>query len=143
MVTVAQLQENIATKLLSTLSNSVRADSQFTDDQEKIAIGTTRFQLQALLIGNSSSRDSNDTYIPSLSVAVEVHHYLNSATETEQDYLLGTAQTEHTAIMNPEWWTSITGVFALDEDPELTGADRVGNVLSYTLNAIVAVNTFS
>ncbi len=94
MVTVAQLQANIATKLLATLSNSTRAESQFLDDAESITPGTTLFQLQAFPIGTSPSSDSNQTYIPSLSIGVEVHHYLNSATETEQDYLLGTAQSE-------------------------------------------------
>ena len=139
MTTVEQVQANIAAKLLTTLSNSVRADSQFVDDRESIGSGSTKFQLQAFVIGGSPSADGNNGYLPSLSIGLSVHHHLGS-NETEQDYLLGAAQTESVSILDPEYWETITGVFAIDEEPKLEDADREGNVVSYTITTVVAVN---
>ena len=141
MTTVAQVQANISSKLLTTLADSVRADSQFVDNLESITPGTTKFQLQAFVIGGSEAADGNNAYLPSLSVGLIVHHNLDGSTETEQDYVLGNMQTEASTILDPEWWSSIAGVFAIDEEPKLEDADRVGNVVSYTATAVVAVNT--
>ena len=140
MVSVQAVQANIASKLLTTLSSSVRADSQFADNLESIGAGETKFQLQAFVIGESESADSGTAFVPSLSIGLSVHHRLG-ASETEQDYVLGAMQTESVTILAPDWWSSIAGVFAIDEEPKLEDGDRVGNVVSYTLTVTVAVNT--
>ena len=79
MSTVTEVQANIASKLLTTLADSVRADSQFADDLESITPGTTKFQLQAFVIGGSDAADGNNAFSYSI---LHYHHCV-----TKQHYL--------------------------------------------------------
>lgn len=143
-MTPAQVKAAVASKLETLMSaeSLARLASDFDISRERIPAGAARYQLQAWVGPQTAMADANPTFHPAMSVRLLVHYHLG-ASEAERTYTDGRMQTVLSALSDPEWWMSVSGVErGLDEDPEIpvSSIARVGDVVSFLLTLTLTVN---
>lgn len=107
---------------LAALTGGTRAASDYLEDPTPPAGGTI-YQLAAESLGLTGELDGNvDREV--LRVRVTVVHGLGVG-ETERDYNEGAKLAQQRALLDPLWWTAISGVYRVRERGSIAGA-RVG-----------------
>jgi len=75
---------------------------------------------------------------PRANVEVRIHHYASSLAN-EEAFLHSTMFQVAERWLVPSVWTAETRIFGLDptDEPEISDGERVGNVISFSLSAVV------
>jgi hypothetical protein len=111
-VSVATLLTNAATAISTALSSMTRASSDWLD-VTTIPVGASRYQMRAIAGGETSLQSNIAKTTCAFQVAV--HHKMGGS-ETERQYTEDEMQTYAVALLDPDTWTGITGVFEILED---------------------------
>lgn len=101
-----------------------------------VASGVTLVRGVASVVGERP--DSNVNY-QLVHYSVDMIHHLADPTDADA-YLHGTAQTDQIVLMAPSFWLGISGVYDVEQNPEITlPPERTGNVIEYNVSVVVAL----
>ncbi len=104
----------------------------------RITAGEARYQVQLSLV-KDFPRSSNDSH-PRAVVKVLIHHYVTTLAN-EEAFLHNMMSYVKDKLTVGSIWAAEASVFGLQEtedlEPEISDAERVGNVITFEVSAIV------
>lgn len=145
MPSIATVKASIETKLetLMTAESAARMVSDFLTVCDQVPAGEARYQLRGWPSGESTLPDSNVVFRPRVEYElVVVYHIDESGGDDEQDWTEGRMTTIMRALIDPDWWDDVSGVFYVDEDPEapISEISRVGDLVSFQVTVALTID---
>lgn len=102
----------------------------------KVPAGSTWGRGRTLILGKTVE-DSNVNQTV-MHVTQDFVHNLSDPTD-ETTYLTGDAGADQEIMMARSFWLGVTGVYGIEDGPEIEGPERIGNYIIYTTSVQLAI----
>lgn len=134
MATVASVDTALRAAVLSATSATLAVEKPLSKMFD-VPQGATYIRTLAVPIGQDGDSNTSRTVGH---FAVTVCHKLADSLD-EDAYIAGDLVTDLAALTPLSFWRGITGVYAINDSPEVALPERVGNVIEYTVTAQLSI----